>query len=451
MSPVTWMRRRAAAFSDAFLTRLWPLPSVGVVAAVVVAVVLTRVDEHIDEDLPTTLATYIFGGDADAARSVLSAIAGSLITVTSLTFSLTVVTLQLASSQFSPRLLRTFTADRFVQMTLTLFLATFVYALTVLRTVRTGEVGTPDFVPRLSVTVGFVLTVASSLGLVLFLAHLVRQIRVETLLDKVAHESRETLRRVMDDDVPRNQRLPEPPAGPSLLTCTLSGFLTGVDERSLLAIALELDVVVRLDLSPGDAQAAGTPVGLAWSISTEPLSGDRLGALEDGFRGAVSIGQERTSGQDIGFGLRQVTDVATRALSPGINDPTTAVHALVASTDLLCGMVALDPGPRTVYDDQRRARVVVPYPDLTELLDLAVSQPRRYGASDPAVLAALFSLLRQVAWSTDDPAHHRAVSEQLERLRETAGRHDVDSVEEARLQHLARQVEDALAGGWTEG
>jgi uncharacterized membrane protein len=176
------MRNGLDAARDAIRTQLWPLPTVAVVIAVVLGIVLPRLDGRVDSRLPSGSGQYLFGGDADAARTLLDAVAGSLITVTSLTFSLTVVTLQLASGQFSPRLLRTFTRDLFVQSTLALFLATFIYALTVLRSVRTASSGQALFVPRLSVTIGFVLAVASVLGLVLFLAHLAQQIRVETML-----------------------------------------------------------------------------------------------------------------------------------------------------------------------------------------------------------------------------------------------------------------------------
>ena len=146
-----------SALRDAVRTQLWPIPAIGIALAALVGVLLPRLDARIDDNLPPVAANYLFGGGAAAARAVLEAIAGSLITVTSLTFSLTVVTLQLASSQFSPRLLRTFSSDRFVQGTLALLLGTFTYALTVLRTVRTPADDQDLFVPQISVTLAFLL------------------------------------------------------------------------------------------------------------------------------------------------------------------------------------------------------------------------------------------------------------------------------------------------------
>ena len=180
---------RVWALRDAWRVQLWPVPTLGVALGVAAGVGLPRLDAAVDDRLPASLAVHLFGGGADAARAVLSAIAGSMITVTSLTFSLTVVTLQLASSQYSPRLLRTFSRDRVVHGTLALFLSTFVYALTVLRTVRTAADEQATFVPQLSVTLAFVLALASVLALVGFLAHLTGQVRVEAVLRNVHAEA----------------------------------------------------------------------------------------------------------------------------------------------------------------------------------------------------------------------------------------------------------------------
>lgn len=173
------------------------------------------------------------------------------------------VTLQLASSQFSPRLLRTFTRDRFVHLTLALFLGTFVYALTVLRTVRDDGAGA-GFVPQIAVTVAYVLAVFSVLGLVVFLAHLARQIRVETMLRTVHDEGSDTVAAVLDErdagaDPPRPA--PTPPPDAVRLLAQSSGFLVRVDDSELLGAAQDAGAVVLLDRHPGAFLVAGTPIG----------------------------------------------------------------------------------------------------------------------------------------------------------------------------------------------
>ncbi|MFE7763853.1 DUF2254 domain-containing protein [Streptomyces sp. NPDC057438] len=436
---------------DTVRAQLWPLPTLGVVLAVAAGVGLPRLDARIERDIPPWLTDYLFGGSADAARTVLEAIAGSLISVTALTFSLTVVTLQLASSQFSPRLLRTFTADRYVQTTLALFLATFTYALTVLRTVRTGEDEQVMFVPQVSVTVAFVLTLASVLGLVLFLSHLAREIRVETMLRSVHSAAERTIHRLLleRESAARDSNAPpEPPADALLLPVGTSGFLTAVDGEALLEAAVEADAVLLIDRHPGSSLIAGTPMGAAWPRTGKPFCPETRTRLVRKAAEAVITGAERTDAQDVAFGLRQLTDVIAKALSPGINDPTTAVHALSHSSALLCELAHRDLGTRLLRDDQHQVRVVLQRPDLEILLDLAVTQPLRYGAAEPAVLTRILMLLRELAWSSA-PDQHPPVVAALARLRSTITGQDFHAAEQARLTELAQQVEQALAGRWT--
>ena len=207
--------QRLAVVREGFRSKIWPLPVLGVALATGLGILLPELDARYDDEVRSAWTGYLFTGGPDAARSVLSAVAGSLVTLTSLTFSLTVVTLQLASSQFSPRLLRTFSSDRFVHVTLMLFVSTFVYALTVLRTVRTSTDSAPGFVPQIAVTLGLVLALASVLALVLFLSHLASEIRVETMLRRVYKETRATALRVTEarEGDGEDIRLPVPPAG----------------------------------------------------------------------------------------------------------------------------------------------------------------------------------------------------------------------------------------------
>ena len=162
---------------------------------------------------------------------------------------------------------------------------------------------------------------------------------------------------------------------------------------------------------------------------------------------AVRTASERTPVQDVGYGLRQLTDVAVKALSPGGNDPTTAVHALGYSSALLCNLVRR----RLDYKALGRGcvtRAVIRQPKFTELLDLAVAQPRRYGADDPSLLARLFILLREVAWQVTKPEQKSAIAGQPTRLRRTVAAQDFDDIERNGLSVLGREVEAALAGTW---
>ena len=435
---------------DAVRSQLWPIPAIGIALAAIIGVLLPRLDASIDADLPPTVTAYLIGGGAAAARAVLEAVAGSLITVTSLTFSLTVVTLQLASSQFSPRLLRTFSSDRFVQGTLALFLGTFTYALTVLRTVRTPADGQDLFVPQISVTLAFLLAVTSVFGLVIFLAHLAKEIRVETMLATVHQDAAATLQRALTEPDPDQAPtdLPEPPPHRVPLFAPSSGFLVWIDEPVLLAAARDADAVLIIDRQPGGSLVAGTPVGVCWPLHGHLFDTDTLQHLRDQTGSAIHTGPERTAVQDVGFGLRQLTDVTTKALSPGINDPTTAIHALGHSSALLGEMAGRDLGPLLLRDDDHMVRVILHRPSFADLLDLAIAQPRRYGAADPAVLTRLYWLLREIAWVTTVPDQHRVITGQLIRLEATTNAQDFDPTERANLTRLADRVTQALHGQW---
>ncbi|MGB7981701.1 MAG: DUF2254 domain-containing protein, partial [Candidatus Nanopelagicales bacterium] len=436
---------RWAVLSDVARTQLWPVPAVAVVLATITGVMLPKVDEQVADELPNVLYDYLFSGGPDAARAVLSAVAGSMITVTSLTFSLTVVTLQLASSQFSPRLLRNFTRDRVVQGTLALFLATFAYSLTVLRTVRSRTEDQGGFVPQLSVTLAFLLAVASVLALVAFLSHLAREIRVETMLLGVHTEASRTARRVLgpSDDPATRVPVAARPTDARRLMAGGSGFLASVHSDALLGVATATDCVIRIDQRPGDSLVAGTPVGWVWSHDPDqPLTGERLEQVRATLADALRTSFERTSAQDLAFGLRQLTDVAVKALSPGINDPTTAAHALGHSSALLCEVADRDLGAMAYDDDQGVVRLVLARPDLADLLDLVVAQPLRYGAEDPAVLARIARLLEEVAWSTDRAPVFEAVAEQLARLRAKAAAADFDVAERTLLEGATAAVDD---------
>ena len=419
-------------FLDDMRTGLWPLPVAALVIAAALGVALPRLDEATGDAVPPSVSAFLFGGGAGSAQTVLSAVATSLITVTSLTFSLTVLTLQLASSNYSPRLLRTFTRDRFVQRTLALFVGSFVYALTVLRTVRTSDGGREAFVPQLSVTVAYGLTLASALGLVLFLAHLAREIRVETVLRNVHKDADSSIDRVLGQRETSAELPREPPREAVLrLLAPSSGFVVAVHADVLCAAARDVDAVVVVDKRVGDALVAGTPVARAWSASGDALSEEGATTLREQLEHAIATGFERTAQQDVAFGLRQLTDVALKALSPSTNDPTTAVHALNHSAALLGDLLHRDLGAEMVRDDQKTTRVYLRQWSFPELLDLAVDQPRIYGAADPLVLTALGDLLAAVAWLDADHGQAPAVLHHLSRLRRTIERegHDATPLE----------------------
>ena len=427
---------------------LWPWPVVAAAAAVGLGVGLPALDGVLEEPGGDHPLTFVFGGGPSAARDLLAAIAGSLISVTGLTFSFTVVALQLSSSQHSPRLLQTFVTDRVVQATLAQLIATFVYALTVLRTVRAEDATSGDsaFVPRLSVTVGFVLTLVSVIALVLFLGHLARSLRVETMLRDVHDEAGDTY----DKELPAADAGPTaaillPDGAPTHVPAASSGFVVDVDEDAIVRAAAAADATVVLAPRIGDSVVVGTPLAYVWQrhrTSTVDLQ-DVDRAVQRG----VHLNFERSPSRDVAYSLRKIVDISVRALSPGTNDPTTAVHAMSHVSSLLGELVTRPPRTMALRDGEGTMRLVVPAWDVRELVQVGLEEPVQFAAGQPAVLRRIAALLRELAWRAprgplDDDLHGY-----LRRVTRLA--RDSASVSRTETDRWEREFRDAVAGRWS--
>ncbi len=441
---------RLSRARDAVTGALWPLPAAAVVLAVVLGAALPLLDEALQASGEEPLA-YVFEGGPSAARGILSTIAGSVISVTTLLFSLTIVTLQLASSQYSPRLLQTFVRDRIVQVCLGVLLGTFVYALVVLRSVRSAgdSDGGSAFVPRLSVTVGFLLALASVAALVTFLAHQTRQLRVETMMGDVSTEATATIRRLgtrLDSDDSPDEPLADVPASARPVCARRSGFLVRTAEELLVAELSRRGAVLRLDRRPGDSVVAGTPLAWVWvDDEAAPVPVEELATALERY---VELSVERSAAADPSYGLRKLVDIAARALSPGINDPTTAVHALSHISALMAQLSVRDTWHRRVSGDDGVPRLLLPSWDHAALLDLSVTQVRSYGRQDTTVVERLFALLAEVGWRARTEPQRQAVRAQCAALT-AQSLEDVPAGRTADdVRRMADAVERALTGCW---
>ncbi len=440
---------RLPALRRALRGALWPVPAAAVLLAIGLGLAMPELDRHLQEG-PGEPLTFVFGGGPSAARTVLSAIATSLISVTTLLFSLTIVTLQLASSQYSPRLLQTFVRDRVIQSCLGVLLGTFVFSLVVLRSVRSADESEDSaFVPRLSVTVALLLTLASVGALVAFLSHQSRQLRVETMLRDVHVEAAATLRRLTEeqaDDQQPDTDLPPVPPHARPVCARHSGFLVMVTEGPLVAAAADAGAVLRLIPRPGESVLAGVPVAWAWSDS--PGGGPSTDRLADELGDFLVLGYERADRGDPSYGFRKLVDIAARALSPGTNDPTTAVHALSHVSDLLGLAARRTTWHRRVADAEGTVRLLLPSWDFPTLLHRALTQPRSYGGTDPDVADRLFALVTEAAWRTRAPAQQAAVRQERDLLVAQYDRCPPTGWTPEDVRRRGEAVGRALAGDW---
>lgn len=339
---------------------------------------LVRIDEEL---APDTSAWFFYGGQADGARELLSTIASSMLTIAGLVFSITILVLQLASSQFSPRILSTFLQDRVTQSSLGMFLGSFVYAMMLLPRVRSETDSTPAFVPGVSVYVAFLLALISVGFFVRYIHHMAHSIRAVNIIGRVAQETHASIERLYPEqffEEPSEPRsLPSHPADLVLENSRPAGVVIHVDQEALLHAARSRDVLIELIPRVGDFVPSGAPLCRVWGASEpEGLS------VNDW----IVLATERTPRQDPMFGFRQLVDVAERALSPGINDPSTAKQALDHLHDLLRALARRSIPAAARVDDGGVLRLWLPHPDWSDYVRMTFDEIRSYGSGSIQVM-----------------------------------------------------------------
>lgn len=380
-------RNLMASLRDSF----WVIPALMVCAGVLGAVGAVDLDRA--GLVPQWLvdSAWLYNGGGTGARTLLGAVASSTIGVAGTVFSITVAALTLAAGQMGPRLLRNFTRDRGNQFTLGAFLGTFSYALMVLRSVRTQAEGV--FVPHLSLTLGIVLAFVCVGTLVYFVGHMASRINVDTVIDLVGADVTRAIQRLTHESAPAAprddlRRL----QGPS---CSLdrSGYVQTLDGPALADWASTHEVALRLLVKPGDFVFPGTPV--ARSAREAPGLAEAIGR-------ALVLGSSRASVDDLEYSVRQLVEVAVRALSPGINDPHTAIGVL---DRLGAALGELAPRFLDTGTHERGGRTVLQVPaiDYDGLVDAMFNLIRQNASGSPAVLIRMIEVFTAVCAGERDP------------------------------------------------
>ncbi len=316
------MRTRLAHLWEILISSYWFVPSLLIVAAIGLAVGMLPID-HTWPRIGQSWSWLYSGGPA-GARSLLSTVAGSIMTVAGVVFSITIMTLTQASSQFGPRLLRTFMRDTGNQIVLGTFLATFLYCLLVLH--RVYDHDTSASVPHVSVTVAVLLALASIVVLIYYIHHISTMLQAPNIVAEVGRELDEVFERIFPEDI--GHEVPEG-TEPELPTdfeekarpipSERNGYIQAINGASLMEAAIEEDLLLRLDYRPGQYVIDGNPLLRAWPA-------DRCSpTIVKSLRKAFIVGRQRTNEQDVEYALNQMVEIAVRALSPGINDPFTAM------------------------------------------------------------------------------------------------------------------------------
>ncbi len=450
------MKVRLLRLSDQLHESYWFVPTIMAVGALLLALTMIYIDSHFGSEWMDGLP-WLYAARADGARSLLSSIGGSMIGVAGTTFSVTIAAVVYASGQYGPRLLSNFMSDRGNQVTLGTFIATFVYSMIVLRTIRSpGESGADAsaFVPQLAVLVAVILVLCSIAVLIFFIHHVPMRIHINSVIEQVG----ERLIAEIDNRFPvflgkpLDEALDDPRIPPAfrpdapieayerrtVVRSKNTGYIQLIDEDSLIQTAAKHDLIIRLQYQSGDFAHRGSVLTEAWP--GERVDEDVVNAL----RGAFAMGSRRTALQDLRFLIDELVEIAARALSPGVNDPFTANSCLDWLGAALSDLARRDLPSRLRADDDEALRVIAHPMSFAGFIDRAFGALAQYASADMIAGKRFLNAIGDVALSCDDPGRMAILRLQVGAFRELAG----ESLAGANLlavQNRADQLLRALA------
>ena len=368
----------------------WFVPLLVTLAGVGLAFGLLAVDAGYEFNPPSAF-WLVYPTSPEGARELLSAVIGSMITAISVTFSITIVALTVAAQHFGPRVLNNFIRHTSAQVVLGTFIATFVYAVLVLGSISGS--GEDADIPQLAVIGAVALVILSVGALIFYVHHVSTALQVGEIAAEIATDLTGSLADRDEDEAPAGPvDLPEPPGDAAGVPSVRAGYVQRIDHEALVALARERDAVIWIRREPGKFSLTGAPLVLVHppSARDEPF----VAAVLEAF----AIGQDRSHVQDVEFSVKQLVEVALRALSPGVNEPFTALTCIDRlSEGLACAAVAPAP-PASWRDADGRARVFMQPQPFTMLLRAAFDPIRMFAGRNPAVHARLLDSIGELSY-----------------------------------------------------
>jgi uncharacterized membrane protein len=400
---------------EALRTNLWVIPLLATVVVVLLFVATYAVDRAAYDGI-IRLPSWVLSGTADVARVLLATVAASIITVVGIVFSITIVALTLASTQFGPRMLRNFVRDPGTQLSLGTFVASFCYAMTTLVSVGGGPHG--DFVPHLSITTTLILTLFDVAVLIYFLNHVATMIQLPVVIANIATtlvsevtamEQASALETGMARGPSHDEMLMRLAETGAPIRTPRSGYLQVIRHDVLVKIALKADAVVQLPHRPGHFMVAGQVIAWVWPPEAAGTVAERL-AL-----GHVA-GAYRTLPQDVSFGFDQLVEIALRALSPAVNDTFTGMTCIDWIADCLCRIAVSWHPQRIRRDAEGYIRVIAFQPDFDRLVERTFDTIRQAGVGMPAIMIRQLEALAKVIEQIPDRKIRTALIRQAEAI-----------------------------------
>ncbi len=386
-------------------TNLWLAPSLTVAAALAVFVVTQLLDRaHYSGAI--ALPGWLDQGSAADARALLSATAGAIITTLGLVLSITVLTLSIAASQFGQRLLRRYMRDRGTQVCIGVFAATFVFSLLTLLSV-TSRPNEKEYVPWLSIWISTIWALACIGVLIYYINHVAVSIQVNNVLAGLSKDFRWVIRQ--NRRLPETSRISIPEVRPDLaLAASVTGYIQLIDYQSLVLAAVEADAVVRFLFRPGQFVVKGATLAVA---EGQELPASRLAEV---FCRTVRIGVRRTLAQDPEFALAQIVEIALRAMSPGINDPNTAVTCVNWLTDGLRELAQNTPRSAVHVDIRGNPRVIEHLNEFQHVVAAAYGPIRQVARNSPMLTIGILNSISLIAPFVESAAWKKALHTQAQ-------------------------------------
>lgn len=419
------MLNKIKQFGISLRASLWFVPGLMIGVSIALALLLIEIDSRVK---PEWLENFprLFGLGADGSRGMLTAIASSMLTVATLAFSLTLNTVTQASGQFTPRIFRNFMRDRANQFVLGYFVSVFAFCLLVLRTIRGGD--ELKFVPSLAVMVGLLLALGGILVLIFFIHHIAESLQITTILDKISDETKEAVETLFPAKMgeaataEENSELQpiEQIKNWQKIPALKSGYVQNIDTDGLLEFAVKNNVVMRM--RRGIGQFAGSGAALI-EITLDTETGYSAKPFKDGeiqkINDLFSLDRYRTIEKDAGYGIRQIVDIALKALSPGVNDTTTAIICIDILSEIV-GEIARRKMPARVRTKDGIPRILTIAPDFKKIVETAFDQIRISGKANQAIFARLVQAMMFIADCATSDERKNVLEKQVDLIGEFA-------------------------------
>jgi uncharacterized membrane protein len=386
--------------------------------SILLALTLIEIDARMKLDFLSDFPR-LFGLGADGSRGMLTAIASSMLTVAALCFSLTLSTISQASAQYTPRILRNFMRDRTNQFILGYFVSIFAYCLVVLRTIRGGD--ELKFVPSLAVLSGLLLAVGGILVLIYFMHHMASSLQVTNIIKGIESETVVVIDRIFPDCTDETANRDTPSDNPDVaakinesvprwypVQSTATGYVQLIDTDALVKFAVKRDAVLQMQYGIGQFVGEGSEM-LKSSVAVEDEDALKLNSY-------LNIYRYRTLEQDVGYGIRQIVDIALKALSPGVNDTTTAISC-IDYLSVIIARLATRTLPKNYVTREGEIRLLIKAPAFHEYLGTAFDQIRISGTGNFAIFLRLLKAYALVAERSTKPDQIVSIKQQMELTR----------------------------------